>query len=355
MRHLIHANNLTIGESMIRKLFSFALLLLLFLSGCKSTTGPDDRVQKPDFSPGEGTFTTPQSVIITTATPGATIYYTTDGSTPNSDSMEYSNPILINCDLTLKAICMKEGMADSPIRSGTYRFHFQAPEGFVTVMGGYVSGISVNSFYMAKYEVTQTPYTEVMGKNPSYFQSVENAPVERVSWLKAIEYCNRRSILEGLNPCYTYGSMGSNPDDWPEKWFLYAANHTNIHCSSQNTGYRLPTEAEWVYAARGGLLTNGYVFSGGNNLNELGWYWDNWGQEHLSTHSVGALIPNELGIFDMSGNVWEWCWDIHSGTNRVHLGGSWVHSDSTCAISFRCFNAANYASHYIGIRLVRSV
>ena len=229
------------------------------------------------------------------------------------------------------------------------------PPGFVEVQGGNLEGYPVQSFYMDKYEITQTGYEAVMGVNPAYFQTVSNAPVERVSWFKAIEYCNRRSLQEGLSPCYTYANFGSNPDDWPEEWCVYSINHSNIGLNISHTGYRLPTEAEWFYAARGGRQSHDYIYSGSNDLNEVAWCWENWGISHLSTHAVGALAPNELGIYDMSGNVWEWCWDVHSGSNHAHRGGSWVHDALTCAVSFRSFNDALYSSHYIGFRVVRKL
>lgn len=229
------------------------------------------------------------------------------------------------------------------------------PPGFVEVPSGSVSGTPVQAFYMGIYELTQTAYQEVMGVNPSYFQSVSGGPVERVSWFKAIEYCNRRSLLEGLIPCYSYDTYGTNPDDWPEKWNVYSINHSKIHYTAQSDGYRLPTEAEWVQAARGGSASHGYIYSGSNDLDEVGWYWDNWGVSQLCTHAVGALKANDLGLYDMSGNVWEWCWDVYAGSNHIHRGGSWVHAAETCAISFRSFNDAAYGSHYIGFRLARNL
>jgi formylglycine-generating enzyme required for sulfatase activity len=180
-----------------------------------------------------------------------------------------------------------------------------------------VHTVTVSSFYMGKYEVTQKEWTAVMGNNPSDFKG-DNLPVEYVSWYEAIEYCNRLSLKEGLTPAYR-GSANAITCDW------------------NANGYRLPTEAEWEYAARGGIkdyLT--YEYSGSNNVDEVAWHSGNSGGK---AHEVGTKRANGLGLYDMGGNVWEWCWDWHgaipfaaqtdpmgasSGTNRVMSGGGYA-------------------------------
>jgi formylglycine-generating enzyme required for sulfatase activity len=140
---------------------------------------------------------------------------------------------------------------------------------------------------MGKYEVTQAEYQSVMGNNPSNFKG-DNLPVKRVSWLEAVEYCNRLSLKEGLTPCYR-GSVN------------------DISCNWNADGYRLPTGAEWEYAAKEGnqgYLT--YEYAGSNTVDAVGWYDGNSGGR---THPVGGKAPNSLGLYDMRGNVWEWCWD----------------------------------------------
>ncbi|MDP3115426.1 MAG: bifunctional serine/threonine-protein kinase/formylglycine-generating enzyme family protein, partial [Candidatus Cloacimonadaceae bacterium] len=189
-----------------------------------------------------------------------------------------------------------------------------------------VHQVTVSSFYIGKYEVTQKEWTAVMGSNPSYWKG-DNLPVERVSWYDAIDYCNKRSLKEGLKPCYSIGG-NTKPSSW---------SSGTIACDWTANGYRLPTEAEWEYAARGGNKSKGYDYSGSNDINTVAWHYDNSGNK---TRDVGTKSANELGIHDMSGNVWEWCWDWYdeeyygkspssdprgasSGDYRVLRGGSW--------------------------------
>jgi len=204
----------------------------------------------------------------------------------------------------------------------------------------------------------------VMGTNPSNFTGT-NRPVECVSWFDAIEYCNRRSMQEGLNPCYSYGTFGTDPDAWPSGWNTSDGNHTNVSCDWTANGYRLPTEMEWMFAARGGNQSHNYTYSGSNDINAVGWYRNNSGS---TTHTVGTKAANELGIFDMTGNVWEWVWDIYgdypgdaqtdphgatSGSNRVYRGGSWGSSAIHCTVSNRDNHNAPYTNYYIGFRCIR--
>jgi formylglycine-generating enzyme required for sulfatase activity len=207
--------------------------------------------------------------------------------------------------------------------------------------------VTVKSFYMGKHEVTQREWQELMGNNPSNFKG-DNLPVQPVNWFEVIEYCNRRSVKEGLTPCYR-GSGNSISCDW-------SAN-----------GYRLPTEAEWEYAAKGGnknFLT--YLYAGSNNVGAVGWYDGNSGG---ATHPVGTKAANDLGIYDLSGNVWEWCWDWYgnygsgaqtdpagpsSGSYRVYRGGSWGNSARHLRSSVRAYIAPSHRGSSIGFRLVRA-
>ena len=210
-----------------------------------------------------------------------------------------------------------------------------------------VHTVTLNNFYICKHEVTQAEWKAVMGSNPSYF-SGDNRPVEKVSWNAAIEYCVRRSLAEGLTPCYR-GSEG------------------NFTCDFSANGYRLPTEAEWEYAAQGGNKSYiGTKYSGSNDIDSVAWHNGNSGSV---THDVMTKLPNVLGIYDMSGNVWEWCWDWYgnysssdqtnpvgasSGSGRVVRGGSWYYYASNCCVANRYYDSPGNTYYYHGFRVVRS-
>ena len=210
-------------------------------------------------------------------------------------------------------------------------------------------------FYMSKYEVTQKQYQAVMDTNPSKFKG-ENLPVERVSWYNAVSFCNALSQQEGKTLCYTI------------------QNDTNITCNWDANGYRLPTEAEWEYAAKAGSVSDFYNGSLSNlywqpldmNLDNIGWYGGNSGGK---SQAVGQKQPNKFGLYDMSGNVHEWCWDWwsgrysstavsdptgpSSGSDRVHRGGSWEDYSYYCQSAYRDRFAPNYRNSYSGFRIVR--
>ena len=212
--------------------------------------------------------------------------------------------------------------------------------------------VTVKSFSIGKYEVTQKEYQEAMGTNPSDFKG-DNLPVECVSWYDAIEYCNARSRKEGLTPAYTI-------------------NGTNVTWNRGANGFRLPTEAEWEYAARGGAdqrsdgSPGNYAYSGSNNVDEVAWYDENSAR---STHEVGAKKPNRLGLYDMSGNVWEWCWDWYgdyasgaqtdpigasSGSIRVPRGGGLSSPAQYVRSASRGNGSPSLRSGALGFRVVRN-
>ena len=187
--------------------------------------------------------------------------------------------------------------------------------------------VTLSSYYIGKTEVTQELWQAVMGSNPSGFSGA-NLPVEKVSWEDCQIFI---AILNELTGKY----------------------------------FRLPTEAEWEYAARGGSKSQGYKYSGSNTVDDVAWYPSN---SSSKTHPVATKAPNELGIYDMSGNVLEWCRDWYSssyyssssqynptgpasGSRRVYRGGSWGSSARLCRVSYRDYNGPSYRFYNLGLRL----
>ena len=358
-------------QRIVVALFAVTVMIAI-LAGCKNkTTEPQiQTVAAPTFSPPGGTYTIGQNVTIQTPTLGATILYTTDGTEPSSSSQVYGSPIIVSSNTTIRAKAFKDGWKDSATAVATYTINPLHPGGFVFVEGGTfnngTSDVTISSFYIDKYELTQAGYQAVMDSNPARGNGDgDSYPVFYVTWLNAIEYCNRRSIQEGLTPCYSYSTYGTNPVNWPTNWNIYDANHTNVSCDWTANGYRLPTEMEWMFAARGGNQTHNYTYSGSNDINAVAWYDGNAG---YTTYQVGTKAPNELGIFDMSGNVWEWVWDIWGSypngnqtdphgatTGRYHVwrGGGWLENANGCTVSHRGSNHTTYGNRDVGFRVCR--
>ena len=231
-------------------------------------------------------------------------------------------------------------------------------------------------FYMGKYEVTQAEYEKYCSYGSSSPSSIygdgDNYPTYYVSWYDALVYCNKRSMAEGLTPCYSR-SFSTDPKVWGTVPTSSDSTWDAIECNWTANGYRLPTEAEWEYAARAGDNTvDSLTYSGTSNVDELGeyaWYLDN---SNYKAHEVGTKLPNAYGLYDMTGNVWEWCWNWHTesydtkseggsdptgasdGSYRVFRGGSWNLNSNWCDVSFRNQGLPSSPGAYTGFRVVRN-
>jgi formylglycine-generating enzyme len=206
--------------------------------------------------------------------------------------------------------------------------------------------VSLSDYFIGKYEVTQAEWNLLMGKTPCEFKG-DSLPVESVSWFEAVKFCNKMSIAEGFEPSYI---IKGDSVSW-----VRSAN-----------GYRLPTEAEWEFAARCGRGGRCYNYCGGDSLDQVAEY---EGNNNISPKPVGSRRPNGLGMHDMSGNVSEWCWDWYypypdgpekdpAGPNHGHLrtnrGGSWFSKEEKCRVVFRNLYNPAEAYSFVGFRLARN-
>ena len=190
--------------------------------------------------------------------------------------------------------------------------------------------VDLAPYRLAEYPVTQAEYVQVTGTNPSTAHG-DRLPVESVSWWDAVRFCNLLSEREGLAPAY---ELAADEIEW----------------DASADGYRLPTEAEWEYACRAGTTGARY-----GPLDEIAWYRGN-SQERI--HDVGGKQPNAWGLYDMLGNVWEWCWDIYDaevyGSYRVLRGGGWFDEHWSCRASVRRRSHPTFRTDDVGFRLARS-
>ena len=246
----------------------------------------------------------------------------------------------------ISALMFAEQPADSMvlINSGTFTMGSPASEAGRLANEGPQRQITLSSFYISRFLITQAEYQEIMGVNPSDFKG-DNLPVETVSWFDAIEYCNKRSLIEGLTPAYVI-------------------ERTIVTWDREANGYRLPTEAEWEYACRAGTQT---PFNSGISMDAAGW---NSSNSERRTWPVGEKLPNSWGLYDMHGNVLEWCWDwlgnyssgaqtdplgAATGNKRVYRGGNWRFIANHSRSAYRFGNFPNLKTNFVGFRVARSV
>ena len=263
------------------------------------------------------------------------------------------------------------------------------PEGFVLVEGTTINGteswtpssevfvsgrsLTIPDLIVSDHEVTRGEYKNVMGSDQSTASAYDkdgnqlegdavlNNPVNYVNWYDAIVYCNKLSMQENLTPCYSIDGS-TDPDDWGEVPTSSNSTWNAATCNFEADGYRLPTEAEWEWLARGG---ENYKYAGSDNVDDVAWYTSN--TNDTGTREVKTKVPNGYGLYDMSGNVWEWCYDWYgtesadtdptgssAGSFRVRRGGGWSGYSDYCAVSCRYSGSPNLRLYRNGFRVVRA-
>jgi len=357
----------------LRNISNTPLTILWDLCAFVDSTGRSQRVKISDTPFSDRGKPVPPTLVIPRAFISETII--------PLDSIEYEGEWIVNnsipkrAEQTLTVVLTVEQQG----RQTTYIFTFESvmASASVLVEGGTFMmedtwGVGFSNekpvhqvtltydFYIGKYETTFDEYDafcETTGRSKPKDEGWGRGsrPVINVSWNDAIAYCNWLSEKEGL------------PKAYDDKGNLLDKDGMITTDPSKVVGYRLPTEAEWEYAARGGNKSKGYKYSGSDTIDEVAWYTSNSGGK---TQEVGKKAPNELGIYDMSGNVWEWCSDWYgnysssaqtnpynstAGSFRVYRGGSWYFDATLTLVAFRAFDSPTSTGDYLGFRIARTV
>ena len=285
-------------------------------------------------------FTNPKIITVDDAsyeiTHEGSHYYRVCVST-NASDQEWSNIIHYSC--TPWEIV---GLDYVSIPAGSY---LMGDVEFGTIIERPAHQVSVSAFEMGVMEITQERYQSITGINPSYFMG-EDLPVQGVSWYDAASFCNQLSEKAGLTPCY---------------------DENTFECNYSSNGFRLPTEAEWEYACKAGSETAYYTGNDESDLDVAGWYSNN---SNETPHPVGQKLPNGFGLYDMHGNVWEWCNDWYSedyyatsptddptgpesGTYKMERSGSWYNGCWGCRSTYRVKHLPSFLHDALGFRVIR--
>jgi len=390
-------------------LLTGVLFVLLFL-GCPNATetpkSNDARLQSLEVSEGslsppfaedifDYTVTVPNSVTSLTVTGEKADAFAT--MTPSDGKLSFTNLSVGTSDEQTIKVTAEDGTTIQEYKVKVLQKLLEmvlVPPGSFQRDGTAINiSVITKPYYLGKYPITRQQFEDVMGRDPSYEfneETDESLPVQMVNWYHAIAFCNKLSLLEGLTPAYTV----SRVSNWAELAFDSIPTSTSdanynawkdAECNWDADGYRLPTEMEWMWAAMGAPAdgqdeginrtgyTKAYAGAGTNSIGDYAWYDENSDDK---THPVGGKRPNELGLYDMSGNVEEWCWDwdnpqtgkrtddrgVSSGSYRVVRGGSWHSDASFCTVASR--NDYSYIwndyfpyirRNYRGFRVLRPV
>lgn len=366
---------------------SLLIIAIALMSSCseKKKTTEVKQVSKPYFNLNSGYFISQDTLKIFCDMDDVEIRFTSDGSEPNANSNIYQAPIAFNQTRVFKAKAFKDGwepsatafirltmnvanIAEIPLVGRTFTMGRTKGDGDPDELPTHQ--VSIDGFTIAKYETIFSEWLSVMGVYSSSYGILANGinaqPVSYVSWYDAIKYCNLLSMAKNRTPVYTIKGK-TNPDEWGPVPTFFDGDWDAVTCNWTANGYRLPTEAEWEFAARAEVNNPDYLYSGSDTFEDVGWSYENGSG---NVHVGGLLTANTVGVHDMSGNLWEWCWDRrndtyyassptsnprgpNTGIYRVLRGGSIDSDVKNCRVAERNFSVPYHKELDIGFRVVR--